>query len=31
MRTVGRWLVAGGLLTALGILGIDGRLPGFPA
>ena len=31
MRTVGRWLVAGGLLTALGVLGIDGRLPGFPA
>jgi len=31
MRTVGRWLVAGWLLTALGVLGIDGRLPGFPA
>ena len=31
MRTVGRWLVAGWLLTALGVPGIDGRLPGFPA
>src|SRR5215211_4009521 len=31
MRTVGRWLVAGWLLTTLGVLGIDGRLPGFPA
>jgi hypothetical protein len=31
MRTVGRWLVAGWLLTALGVPGSDGRLPGFPA
>ena len=31
MRTVGRWLVAGWLLTTLGVPGIDGRLPGFPA
>jgi hypothetical protein len=31
MRTVVRWLVAGWLLAALGVLGIDGHLPDFVA
>jgi hypothetical protein len=31
MRTIGRWLVAGWLLAALVLLGVDGRLPLFLA
>jgi hypothetical protein len=29
MRTAGRWLLVGWLVAALGLLGMDGRLPEF--
>jgi hypothetical protein len=31
MRTAGRWLLVGWLVAALGLLGMDGRLPEFLA